>query len=201
MSNRSNPKWLLRSLCVLLTYCLVAPRANAQQNIVHNGSFESGFTLSPWTTSGTGLFAGFEGAADGLNFADIGGFLYQDLATTPGLTYHLRFAMAGNINWPGLITMETLWGNTIAAETTWNPAGHSINNLGWIYTDIDLAADSSLTRLTFENPGASNQQPFLDAVSVVVVPEPSAMSLLAGLFLCMGATRAAARGRNQPNGR
>ena len=155
-----------------------------QRNLVQNGSFES-LSISPWVSSGSGLFAGYESAADGRNFANIGGYLYQDLATTSGQTYHLRYAMAGNMNWPGLITMYALWGNDNVATTIWNPAGHNINNLGWIYTDLDLVASTTRTRLIFQNPGQFNQQPFLDAVSVVVVPEPSSAALLAALLVSL----------------
>jgi len=167
-------------LVVSLLFALLTLRSNTfgQPNLIQNGSFENGLTA--WTSSGVGLFLGFGGAADGGNFANIqgGGLVYQDFATTPGAIYHLRFAMAGNINWPGPITMDTLWGSNVVAQTTWNPAGHNINNLGWIYTDLDLTASGSQTRLTFENPGALNQQPFLDAISVVQVPEPSNILLL-----------------------
>jgi hypothetical protein len=140
-------------------------------NLVQNGSFEDNFTLSPWTASGVSLFAGFSGAADGANFVNISGYLYQNVATTPGQTYDLRFAMAGNFNWPSLITMDTYWGNSLLAVTTWNPAGHNINNLGWIYVDLNVVASSTTTRLEFLNPGQGNQSPDLDAVSLIAVPD------------------------------
>jgi hypothetical protein len=145
---------------------------NTQVNLVQNGSFESS-SLSPWGQSDVGLWLGFPDAADGRNYAGIGGYLYQDIPTTAGQTYELQFAMAGNANWPGLITMNTLWGGNTVNITTWNPTGHNVNNLGWIYVDMNVTANSSMTRLEFDNPGQINQQPFLDAVGLFAVPEPS----------------------------
>jgi hypothetical protein len=179
-----------------MTYCLVLLIAGSlcvksfgiPINLVQNGSFES-LSLAPWTASKVGLFLGFGGAADGGNFAGLGGFIYQDLTTTPGQAYDLRFAMAGNINWPGQITMNTVWGDSLVDVTTWNPAGHNIENLGWIYSDIIVVATSSTTRLEFLNPGQLNQQPFLDAVSVTAAPVPDLASTLVLLLASMFAIK------------
>ena len=161
----------------LAEFHIFQPMSVNQPNLVQNGSFES-LSFSPWVQSGVGLFLGFGDAADGGNFAGIGNYLYQDIPTTLGQTYLLQFAMAGNANWPGLITMNTLWGGNTLNITAWNPAGHNINNLGWIYVKLNVTANSSLTRLEFDNPGQPNQQPFLDAVSLFTVPEPSSYSLI-----------------------
>jgi len=172
-----------------LSAAFVPVRLPAQVNLVQNGSFGGGFNNGPsgWTSSGVGLFLGYAGeAAEGdVNFANIegGGFLYQYLDTIPGQIYDLRFAMAGNINWPGLITMNTLWDGNNVRMTTWNPTGHTFTNLGWIYTDVEVLATSSLTQLEFENLGQAEQQPFLDAVSVTIVPEASTSKLLGTIAL------------------
>jgi hypothetical protein len=187
MKIRRKTNYLAGYLGLLIAGSLCLSSSGIPINLVQNGSFES-LSLSPWTQSGVGLWMGFGGAADGANFAGIDGYLYQDLVTTPGQTYDLRFAMAGNINWPGLITMDTLWGGSVVDVTTWNPAGHNMNNLGWIYSDVTLVASSSLTRLEFLNPGQVNQGPFLDAVSVTAVPDGSftlflMMISMAGIYV------------------
>lgn len=153
-------------------------------NIVQNGSFEEGWD-SPigWVTYGVSMELGMSGAPDGRNWASVLGTLYQDLPTEAGQLYHLSFAMAGNFNVSDLTIMNVLWGSTAVGTFTWNPAGHNINNMGWVYGDIDVVALTSTTRLTFENPFVRTPEAQriirLDAVKVAVVPEPAGL----GLFL------------------
>src|ERR1051326_436205 len=97
------------TLATLITLYL-QPTFAAAQNIVQHGSFEFGETGSVGWTGDYGADTLVPWAADGVNFADVTFFLYQDLVTLPGQSYHLRFAMAGNQNWPGLISLQTLWG-------------------------------------------------------------------------------------------
>ena len=155
---------------------LLATNLNAQSSIVHNGGFENG--TEGWTLGNLGMWVNFPDPAEGSIYAEVRTFTYQDLATVPGQTYHLQFAMAGNFNWPAPITMQISWGNDLVATPTWNPAGHTINNLGWIYSDFELLATAPVTRLEFLNPGQINQSPMLDTVSVIPVPEPSPFALL-----------------------
>lgn len=177
-----NANYLARCLGLLITCSLSVASFGQPVNLVQNGNFGSG--LSDWMNSGVGVFLGYSGeAANGdVNFVNIagGGYLYQDLTTTPGQIYDLSFAMAGNINWPGAITMDTLWGGNIVDVTTWNPGGHTVANLGWLYENVAVTAASSQTLLEFENPSQQiNQQPFLDAVSVTALPEASTLNLVA----------------------
>ncbi len=79
-----------------MTISFCPPGFGIPINLVQNGSFESG--LTSWSSSGVGEFLGFPDAADGGCFAGVGEYIYQDLVTTPGQAYDLRFAMAGNIN-------------------------------------------------------------------------------------------------------
>lgn len=154
------------------------PPGITQPNLVQNGSFESSPpSLSPWVGT-AGLALGFPDAADGRNYATITGYLYQEIPTISGQAYQLQFAMAGNFNWPAPITMTTFWGGNMVASTTWNPAGHSVTNLGWIDVDITVVATDFTTHLEFDNPGANLQNPYLDAVSLVAVPEPTCASLI-----------------------
>jgi hypothetical protein len=198
MRTRSNSTRTTFHLGLLVTIAMSVKCFSLPINLVQNGSFES-MSLTPWTASHVGLFLGFGGAADGGNFAGLGGFLYQDLSTTPGQAYDLQFAMAGNVNWPGLITMDTYWGNSLVAVTTWNPAGHSYANLGWIYGDMTVVATGATTRLEFANPVQLNQQPFLDAVRVTAVPDVAStlvllMASMSGVSLLQASYRGFRRG-------
>jgi hypothetical protein len=111
--------------------------------------------------------------------------MYQDLATTPGQIYHLRFALAGNFNISVPTIADVLWGGVNIGSVTWNPAGHTINNLGWVWGDFDVTALSSSTRLTFSDPFVGDGSRILrvDAVSVQAVPDASETSLLLGVGL------------------
>jgi hypothetical protein len=171
----------VRSATGLLILCIAAWSVQGQGNLLRNGSFEEGWSNGPigwgWTYN-VGQASGFSGAADGRNWADVFGTLYQDLPTEPGQLYRLSFAMAGNFNIAELTVMNVLWGGSMVGTFTWNPAGRDINNLGWVYGDIEAVASASNTRLTFENPFVGTQTIIrLDAVEVTLVPEPSGFIL------------------------
>src|SRR4051794_39456020 len=100
-------------------------------NLVNNGSFESGDTGWGYTYN-FGVGYGFPDAADGGNFADVFGNIFQTISTVPGTQYDFRFALAGNLNIIQSQTINALSGNTTLGSVTWNPAGHTINNLGWV---------------------------------------------------------------------
>src|SRR5262252_1310126 len=108
-------------------------QANAQ-NIVSNGSFETyGATLTGWNTvEGYGWEAATTSAADGQTFAMVNGDLYQDLSTTPGQTYLLRYAVSG-FGPGGIVTLQTYWGGNLVASTPFDTSSSSNENLGWIY--------------------------------------------------------------------
>jgi hypothetical protein len=170
--------------CAILSVALGlwAFQARCQVNLVSNGGFEGGYNNGPrgwgWTYNVT-LWSGFPGAAEGGCYAGVDGTLYQDLHTTPGQAYELRFAMAGNFNQGQVAELDIQWGSLTLGSLTWNPAGHSINNLGWVWGDFEVTATASTTRLTFENPNVGTQNiPLLDAVQVIAVPEPSSLGLV-----------------------
>src|SRR5262249_43808095 len=102
---------------LLLTSGLLSCGLQAQ-NLVGNGSFEvfSGrLPPAPWTGS-FGMALGFDGAADGRNFAGLdqtSSFAAQTLATIPQQSYHISFALSGNSSVPGLSTVEVSWGGSV----------------------------------------------------------------------------------------
>jgi hypothetical protein len=115
----------------------------------------------------------------GNSYGQVFGTLFQSLPTTPGQTYQLQFAMAGNLNFPDSAVLDVLWGGASVGSISWSPAGNNRQNLGWVWTDFYVTALTSSTELAFDNPNVGTENiPFLDAVTVEPVPEPSAASLL-----------------------
>jgi hypothetical protein len=149
-------------------------------NLVNNGSFENAFT--GWGSTGWGwtynfgLDFGFPGAADGGNFAEAYGDLFQTIATVPGTQYDFRFALSGNFNISQPQTINILWGGTTIGSVSWSPAGHNVNNLGWVWGDFHVYATSSSTVITLSNPyvgDGSGRIAKIDAVSVAAIPDTS----------------------------
>ncbi len=164
----------------------VAPLGWAQgttlppDSIVVNGGFANLGAGWGWTYN-LGIMTGSP-----LNFAYVYGTLYQDLNTVPGQAYQITFAMSGNLNLPQTAVLQVLWGSQTVGSPTWNPAGNSIYNRGWETETFEATATSASTLLTFSNPNVGTQDlPAVYAVSVIPVPEPSAMALLAvGVCSC-----------------
>jgi len=182
---------------VLLGFILYSSqyRLTAQQNIVQNGSFEAGWQNNApidwgWTYN-VSLAWGFSGAADGRNFAEVYGTLFQILPTTPGQEYQVEFALAGNFNVSEPNVVNVLWGGTSVETASWNPAGHTINNLGWVWVDFDVTAHAPTTQISFDNPfvgDGSQRIPKIDAITVEAVgrapvPDVAASAWLLGFGL------------------
>ena len=150
-------------------------------NIVVNGSFEdlADFTFAPWI--GGGIFVVNEPgrAASGGNFAQPGNDLWQDMTTTPGTVYQLRFAFGGNnARQLNREPMTVRWGNTDVATFPIEP----VANPEWNYYTYTVEATAPTTRLRFVTTGF----PYIDDVSVVLIPEPKPSHFLALGILCLG---------------
>jgi len=166
----------LLSFAVLTLVLAMAGGASAIP--VVNPGFETG-NFSGWTTipAGSGSFFGVDGAPHtGNNAAFFGGvtagsydMILQDLATTPGQSYTLRFWLANDGGTPS--SFQALWGGSTVVNVT--------NSAGFDYTlfSANVTATSATTQLKFQ----SYQVPaffFLDDISVdatAVAPEPSAL--------------------------
>jgi len=184
---------------ILLVLSLSASFALAD-NIVVNGNFETPFagqdfvmfqpgeTFGGWTVAITwvDLVGTSVQAASGVQSVDLSGGsagqIYQDLATVPGQTYELRFAMAGSgvvEQQPPLIKlMEVGWGTTLVDTPSFDITGHTVTDMGWTYHTYDLTAVSSITRLQFTSLIDTQWGPMIDDVSVTAVPEPALLVLL-----------------------
>src|SRR5262249_46827899 len=91
------------------------------------------------------------------------GSISQNLATTPGMTYTLSFALSTN---PSVLTHVVTNGvlvywNGMLIDTITTPTAKT-----WVVRNYNVTASSSSTTLEFLSPIASDQGPLLDAVSV-----------------------------------
>jgi len=202
-----NVKFIIR--CAGGIFLSAVCNVNAQnlnpQSILVNGSFESyggsgnsniGAGLTGWTIGNgggidivfsTGVVPYYWQAADGdvsLSLAYFGpDSVTQTVATTPGKTYQLTFSMAAEIYGGATTrTMNVLWNNAVVSSPSFQYTGQGPNNMGWTEFSLSVVGTGTDT-LRFLATSAGNYGPALDNVSLVLVPEPTAISLVAlGLF-------------------
>ncbi len=162
-----------------------------------NGSFEDGpatgsflmlsagsTAIDGWTiTSGTIDYIGpYWTADDGGHSLDMNGTgpgsIAQTFDTEPGTLYTVMFQLAGNpVGGPAERTLGVSAAGQ-SAQVSFEPAGHSPTDMGWVGRTWQFTAVDTQTTLAFHSLVASGAYgPALD--HVVVVPEPATMSLLA----------------------
>ena len=177
---------ILAALCTGVSAS--APPATGPSPDVRDGSFESaaakanfvhfarGAQLGPWMVGGAGgvdLVGNYWHAADGKQSLHLSrdGAVAQELATEPGRSYQLRFALAGNPDGQQPLKHLELWWNgklidTIAFDTT----GHTRDEMGWRYFTYTLPATDTVTRLRFNANDQEQWGPAIDQVSVTRAP-------------------------------
>lgn len=187
---------------------LAAGAANADTNLVVNGSFEAPLINAAWTpisavpgwTSSAGGNSAFEIQTDGAH-GGYGGFnshaadgqQYLELNTdrltsitqnvdTSGLaTYTLSFAYAGRPDTANGATssMNVYWGGQLLNAS---PLIGQVNNSWSVFTLTGLHAAGASTALTFESLGPVSSPTYgsyLDNVSVTAaVPEPETYAMM-----------------------
>lgn len=159
-------------------------------NLVKDGGFEeplvpSGSSFTEWN-AGQVMGAWFVAAgnvdlerdppgwqpAEGAQSVDMNGdtpgTIYQDIPTTPGRSYLLRFAIAGNTSCaPNLKTMQVSWSGAVVATVTFDDTGDTSTNMGWTFKTYEVSAATSTTQLQFASLTQNSWcGPTLDAVSV-----------------------------------
>jgi choice-of-anchor C domain-containing protein len=155
---------------------------------------------------------GFWQAAVGAQSLDLNGSnagaVYQDLATTPGQKYLIRFALAGNPFGEDDKRLEILWDDAQIADIVFDQNTQTSTDMGWLYKEVTAVAVDSSTRLTFHSlTGAMNGNqgfqtyygPAIDDVSVTAVPEPTGLALaiagFAGAVISLHRCRSLIQGR------
>ena len=156
---------------------------------IRNGSFEepiigslytpylAGENIGGWVVeSGSVEIVGtYWQAAEGNQSLDLSGIwewagtLYQDLPTTPGHTYKVRFAFAGNPEDQAVKDAKIFWNETELAQLSVDTAGRSFTNMGWTYYTYDVTATSTISRLKFQSLTLNFLGPLIDDVSVTPV--------------------------------
>jgi hypothetical protein len=210
---------------VMLAAC--AAVAGAQPNLVTNGTFEatpvtSGthLTFGPgrpdittpgtfgWTVTGHSVdvhcwtCAGWVNTPDGNQSLELNGDstagIWQDLQTTAGQQYTLRFLATRWNDWPFAIRWN---GTTLYSGATINSSNAAASTFGWgwyEFTFANLLATAGTTRLEFISQQPSGAHGVvIDNVRVfAAVPEPSTPVLCAAGLVALAATarwRSAAR--------
>jgi choice-of-anchor C domain-containing protein len=161
-------------------------------NIVVNGDFEIPYLVGPGALvtytapstdiTGWNLIAGtadlnglyWENARGrqsmDMSGLDAAGTLRQSLPTTPGKTYVLDFAMAGNPGGPPTKQMEVSWGGAVVDRPTFdNSTATTEQVMGWTRRRYVVSVPSSATGptdLTFQSLTAGSFGPALDDVRV-----------------------------------
>jgi choice-of-anchor C domain-containing protein len=210
MSGRAKHEgdWHMKTVVAGFAVCIAVLAAieTRGDNIVVNGDFEQNAAYpGVMSTAGAGDSTSIHGwtvssgdvdicrddqfsthfGSNGAYFIDLDGNqpggIQQTLSTVPGTDYLLTFDLTGNAgNAP---TIKTL---TVSAGSSSQDFSYSVSPYtGWASRSWSFTASSTSTILGFASTCDGAFGPEIDNVSVIVVPEPAALVLLAAGVLCL----------------
>ena len=176
--------------------------ATAGPNLIINGSFELGFSgwqgtwgyydQSPNPVSGTRV-----GVLVDISHSSVGQTMYQQIPTTPGLTYEINFALRlpdlMEVS-PGIfipVVGDSNGGSTtISLRIDESPIASIpvTSRAAWNFYTYNFTATQSSTKVNFFNP-SSLAWPFIDDVTVTVVSEPQPAALFGLAIVVLAAFR------------
>ncbi|MCW7943307.1 hypothetical protein AAW14_14920 [Streptomyces hygroscopicus] len=138
-------------------------------------TYTIGQSLGPWkVTSGTVdlIGDGFWQAAEGIQSVDLNGIapgaLSQTFTTTPGRTYTVTYALAGNPGLPEVVkTGQVLVDGQVFQHFTFDVTGKSATDMGYVRRQVTFQATRSTTTLTFASTTRGTARgPVIDDVQV-----------------------------------
>ncbi|MCQ4045291.1 choice-of-anchor C family protein [Streptantibioticus rubrisoli] len=144
-------------------------------------TFTTGRSIGPWkvTQATVDLLDGHWQAADGQQSVDLNGTekdlpstrpgaVSQTFATTPGATYTVTYALAGNYErGPAVKTGKVLVDGQDFQDFSFDTTGKSATNMGWVKRQMTFVATGDSTTLTFASTTAHTPSgPVLDDVTV-----------------------------------
>ena len=181
-------------LVVALAFCLCLAAPAFAQNLIANGSFETG-DFSGWTTGGNfeassvtfGGFYDYSGAQDGTWYAVLGpvgsdGTLSQTLATTPGSVYTVSFWLAGVGDDPS--DFSAFWNGTQLISLTDPNTGS--NWMQYSFTVTGTGSDTLSFSFRDDPAWIAFDNVSVTEVSGTSVPEPGSLLLLGTGVLGLG---------------
>ena len=165
----------------------------AGTNLVLNGGFErpancpqiceyaAGSTAIPhWTVGGNSVditAANYWQPAQGTQSLDLSGAasgsVTQQVATTAGTSYILKWSMAGNpVCGQKVKTMDVFWNGALADSLKFNTTNHTQASMGWVRRHITVTAKGSTSSVEFADatPDDSRCGAVLDKVSLSLDP-------------------------------
>ncbi len=190
------------TLLGLLPAALLAQQP-AAINLIRNGSFEEGPTprtylnlvggstaLPGWVVTGEGIDlvgAGYWISSDGTYALDLDGSarsrvtppfvqggIAQSFETVKGRRYRVTFDLAGNPNRGPLIKPLRVSAAGKAVQFTFDAAGKTGRNMGWVSAEWEFTATGEKTTLEFRSLTRSPETgygPAIDRVAVVLIEE------------------------------
>jgi len=184
----------VRRLCfALLTAAFAGVSGHASaQNLVNNGSFETG-SFASWTEVGNTAFNGVQcpgasfvsqGNCDAY-FGPIGslGGITQTLATTAGQQYLVTFALSGDGSVPSQLLVN------FGAQTLLNLSNAATTTTGFRTFAFDAVAAGASTLLSFNFRNDAGFMELDNVAVTVAIPEPETYALMLAGFALLGMRR------------
>jgi len=167
------------------------------------GTFFAPYTGIPgWTVTAGSIdiifLTGTAGwsASDGLRSIDLdglsGGTMAQTFDTVPGSTYTIAFDLAANFYAGDLIKSVLVTAPNFSQTYTFNSAGRTALNMGWITETFQFVATGTSSTLSFDSQTNSAFGAALDNVRVSAddttapVPEPETYALMIAALGALG---------------
>jgi choice-of-anchor C domain-containing protein len=174
-----------------------SPPAGERWQVFFAGTDIPGWTVESGTVEVVGAYWQAASGGQSLDLSgifDLAGTIYQDLSTTPGRFYQIRFALAGNPDNAAVKSLKVFWDTNTLATLDFDTTGHSAADMGWVYYEYTVIAAGPVSRLKFQSLTFNALGPVLDDISVTETTAPEGpilgVNLFAGLTIAgpVGAT-------------